>query len=98
MNDVERALNKWLNTQFSDYYIMHSTAFEGGFKVVEHEAPTINHAFYRLLCNLFPVMKDAPVPYGVSEEHFTIWPDGVQVTIKPFDDEIHHTQYVKEDN
>lgn len=97
MNELEKALNHWLNEQVNDYYIMYSSVFRDGYAVVEHEAPAINHAFYRLLCNLFPVIKDMPTPYGVAGGGFSIWPDGVQVTIRPLDDEIYHTQYVKEE-
>lgn len=96
MSDMERALTEWLNYTCNDYYALYSTAFENGVKIVEHEAPAIHRAFYILLQNLFPSLKDMPSPYGKSDEAFTIWPDGVQVTIKPYDDEIHHTQYVKE--
>lgn len=96
MSDMERALTEWLNYTCHDYYALYSPAFEDGVKIVEHEAPAIHRAFYILLQNLFPVLKNAPCPYGKSDEAFTIWPDGVQVTIRPYDDEIHHTQYVKE--
>lgn len=95
MNEIEKVLNRWLNYQCNDHYVMYSTAFDGGFKIVEHAAPTINRAFYLLLCNLFPMMQSGICPYCETDKSLTFIPDGVQVTIKPFDDEIHHTLYVK---
>lgn len=97
MNQVEKVLSDWLNHQWNDYYVMYSTAFEGGFRIVEHSSPIINRAFYRLLCNLFPILKEGVCPYAITDDSLTFFPDGVQVTIKPYDDEIHHTQYVKEE-
>lgn len=96
----EEALNKWLNTQFNDFYIIYSKAFKeddnDGFRIVEHHAPIINKAFIRLIHNLVPWTKTCPTPYSVTEERFTLFADGIQYTIEPFDDLIHHTEYVKE--
>lgn len=96
MSDWEKEFIKWVNVCFSDYYIMLCPTFEGGFKIVHHPAPIITDAFIRLIHNLFPWTRENPIPYSVSEEYFTLHIDGVQLTIKPYDDEIHHTEYVKE--
>lgn len=96
MSNWEKAFIKWINITFSDYYVMLCSTFENGFKIVHHPAPIITDAFIRLIHNLFPWTRENPVPYSVCEEYFTLHIDGVQLTIKPYDDEIHHTEYVKE--
>lgn len=98
MSQVEQVLNDWLNTTFNETYIMYSTAFEGGFRIVDHSEPSVNHLFYVLLCHLFPALHTGICPFSRSNESLTLFPDGVQVTIKPYDDDIHHTKYVKEQN
>lgn len=97
MSDWEKAFTEWVNIQFNDYYVMYCPTFENGFRIVEHHVPVITQAFVRLIHNLFPWTKDNPTPYAVTEEYFTLFIDGVQLTIKPYDDEIHHTEYVKEE-
>lgn len=98
MTEAEKVLTDWVNYVCSDYYIMWSEAFkdEGGFKIVEHTAPAISHGFFRLLCNLLPGMDSEAIPYSRNDDALTFFPGGVQVTIEPFDDKIHHTQFVKE--
>lgn len=98
MNQVKEVLSKWLQSTWNDTYIMYSTAFDEGFRIVDHSIPSVHHQFYVLLCNLFPAMQTGVCPYSKGEDFITFFPDGVQVTIKPFDDEIHHTRYVKEEN
>lgn len=97
MNDWERAFTKWVNMQFNDYYIMLCPSFENGFYIVDHHAPIITQAFIRLIHNMFPWTMFEPTPYAASEEYFTLFIDGVQLTIKPYDNEICHTEYITEE-
>lgn len=97
MSEVEKILTEWVNEVWNDYYIIYCDKFadEGGFKIVEHEMPTITHAFYRLLTVLLPEIVAGDVPYSVSQEALVFFVNGTKVTIKPFDEMIHHTRYVK---
>lgn len=98
MSNWEKAFTEWINIQFNDYYVMLCPIFENGFKIVDHHGPIITKAFIRLIHNLFPWTKDNPTLFAAAEEHFILFIDGVQLTIKPYDNEIHHTEYVKEEN
>lgn len=97
MTEAERAFSQWLNKTFNDYYVVYSNFFDEP-RVVEHSAPTIHHAFFRLLCQWFPCLKDNAEWAMISRnsDSFTFVCDGVQITIKPFDDEIYHTNLIKE--
>lgn len=91
------ALSDWLNSQFNDFYIICHPSFANGVRVVEHSATTSNDNFIRLIHNILPWTKTDPIPFTIAERYFTIFVGGEQVTIKPYDDEIHHTEYVKEE-
>lgn len=97
MSEIEKVINDWLNQQFNDYYILWSDKFSRGFKIVEHSAPTINHAFYVMLCKFFPSIKEGSCGFVSGDGSFYLAFDGGDVRIEPFDNQIHHTLYVKED-
>lgn len=91
------ALSDWLNSQFNDYYAICYRSFADGVRIVEHPATVSNDNFIRLICNILPWAKTEVVPFSVSERRFTLFIEGEQVVIKPYDDEIHHTEFVKEE-
>lgn len=91
------ALSDWLNSQFNDYYAICHQSFTDGVRIVEHPATTSNDNFIRLIHNILPWTKTDAIPFSVSEQRFTLIIDGEQVVIKPYDGEIHHTEYVKEE-
>lgn len=97
MSEIERVISDWLNEQFNDYYIMWSKSFDRGFKIVEHAAPTINRAFYVLLCNLFPSIKNGSCGFVSGNGSLYLTFEEGDVKIEPFDNQIHHTLYVKEE-
>ncbi len=98
MSEIEKVISDWLNEQFNDYYIMWSESFDRGFKIVEHTAPTINRAFYILLCNLFPTLKSGVASFVSGSGSLHLFFEGGEVKIEPFDNQIHHTLYVKEES
>ena len=95
MSEIEKVLSDWLNEQFNDYYILWSDKFDRGFKVVEHTAPTINRAFYLLLRQLFPSIEGGSCGFVSGSGSLYLTFEEGDVRIEPFDNQIHHTLYVK---
>lgn len=98
MSVWEKTFTEWVNATFSDFYIVKGSMLKDGFRIVHHPAPIITQAFIRLLHNIIPETRAEVIPFSICEEYFALHlANGEQVKIMPYDDEIHHTEYVKEE-
>lgn len=89
--------DNWLNFTFADFYLV-TLSKTGSFFVVEHGAEVDNQQFVQLLINLFPDRDLYSAGQMRTDTEFTFkFQEGSDIIIRPFDDDIYHTEYVKEE-
>lgn len=96
MSKNEEVLGQWLGETLNDFYLLENKTFEHGVKIVEHVPEAESRQFYQLLCNLFPWITEHECQYIVTDKRIIFVVDSDTLSIYPYDDEIHHTLYVKE--
>lgn len=101
METVKGYLFDWLNKTFNDYYIVqHPGISLEGFIIVNHSPKTDNQQFWQLLVNMFPCLETeyclwVSQRYGNSISCRKIICSDGDIILRPYDNEICHTKYVK---
>ena len=98
MTRCEEVLVNWLHDTLNDYYLLTGQFIDdSNFKIFEHVPEADDHQFWILLERFFPSIKEEGCHYTFSNKVLTFSWAGQSIEIRPYDDEIYHTLYVKED-
>lgn len=95
-NELIARLDEWINRTFNDFYLC--TDMESKDWAMVHHLPTTpNSQFMLLIKKLYRQRDFNNASYIMSPGAFCLkFPDG-DVMIQPYEDQIYHTEYVKED-
>lgn len=94
-SNATAAFSEWLTRTFSDFYLVQRFG-STDFRIVEHLPTTDNEKFIELLCQIYDRRDFKYQPYVTSPGAFIFRVEGGEIVIQPYDELIHHTQYVKE--